>query len=125
MPNYRKPRPTRSGIVFTPIKIKKRPKTPIERALVYPVVGTAMGCWTGAIPIALDWDRPWQAWPLTPALGALVGYVLGALGAVAMSSVEVVVRRMGERGLGEREPEVVKAKRKVKKGKVRKIKKLE
>ena len=34
--------------------------TPIERAMVYPAIGTVVGCWLGVIPIALDWDRPWQ-----------------------------------------------------------------
>lgn len=28
-----------------------------------------LGAWLGAIPIPLDWDRPWQAWPLTCVLG--------------------------------------------------------
>ncbi|KAF8586946.1 hypothetical protein K439DRAFT_1339617 [Ramaria rubella] len=53
-------------------------ETAVERALVFPVFASFVGCWAGAIPIALDWDRPWQAWPLTPAYGALVGYLLGS-----------------------------------------------
>ena len=44
----------------------KSPRNPVERALVYPVIGTALGCWSGAFPIALDWDRPWQVGPATP-----------------------------------------------------------
>ena len=32
----------------------------MERALVYPAIGTLFGCWLGIVPIALDWDRPWQ-----------------------------------------------------------------
>jgi phosphatidylinositol glycan class F len=74
--------------------------------MVYPAVGVALGSWTGAFPIALDWDRPWQvyqipnflkslslteyvsqAWPLTPAFGAILGYIAGALGAVVVSAV--------------------------------------
>ncbi|GBE83503.1 hypothetical protein SCP_0505540 [Sparassis crispa] len=43
------------------------PRTPIERAIVYPAAGTLIGCWSGAIPLGLDWERPWQAWPLPPA----------------------------------------------------------
>jgi len=38
----------------------RRIRTPIERAMVYPAVGAVLGSWLGAIPIALDWDRPWQ-----------------------------------------------------------------
>ncbi|KAG7165092.1 phosphatidylinositol-glycan biosynthesis class F protein-like [Homarus americanus] len=36
-----------------------------------------LGAWLGAIPIPLDWDTPWQVWPLTCSIGA----VLGELGA--------------------------------------------
>ena len=36
-----------------------------------------IGCWLGAFPLPLDWDRPWQAWPLTPAYGAIAGNILG------------------------------------------------
>jgi len=63
-------------------------KTPVERAMVYPAVGVVLGSWTGAFPIALDWDRPWQAWPLTPAFGAILGYIAGAFGAVVVSAVQ-------------------------------------
>ncbi|KAF8324085.1 hypothetical protein DL93DRAFT_2092708 [Clavulina sp. PMI_390] len=51
-------------------------QTPVERIVLYPFIGTLAGCWLGVIPIALDWDRPWQAWPLTPAYGAIAGYVI-------------------------------------------------
>ncbi|KAH9934199.1 GPI biosynthesis protein family Pig-F-domain-containing protein [Fomitopsis serialis] len=64
-----------------------RPRTPIERAMVYPAIGAVFGCWSGAIPIGLDWERPWQAWPLTPAYGAVVGYIVGSLGAFLVSAV--------------------------------------
>lgn len=37
-----------------------RPRNQIERALVYPAIGTVLGCWAGVIPVGLDWDRPWQ-----------------------------------------------------------------
>lgn len=38
----------------------RRPRNAVERALVYPWVGVVLGSWVGIIPIALDWDRPWQ-----------------------------------------------------------------
>lgn len=31
-----------------------------ERALAFPLAGALVGAWVGAIPLALDWDRPWQ-----------------------------------------------------------------
>ncbi|KGM92375.1 mannose-ethanolamine phosphotransferase GPI11 [Paracoccidioides brasiliensis Pb18] len=41
-------------------------------------VGVGLGAWFGAVPIPLDWDRPWQAYPITIITGAYVGYVLGS-----------------------------------------------
>jgi phosphatidylinositol glycan class F len=58
-----------------------------ERALVYPSVGALLGSWIGAIPIALDWDRPWQAWPLTPAYGAIAGYIIASLAALTVAAI--------------------------------------
>lgn len=40
-------------------------------------LGCALGAWVGAVPIPLDWDRAWQAWPVTVVSGAYVGYVMG------------------------------------------------
>ncbi|CAA7263338.1 unnamed protein product [Cyclocybe aegerita] len=62
-------------------------RNPVERALVYPVCGTLFGCWLGVIPIALDWDRPWQAWPLTPAFGAIAGYIVSSMLALTIHTV--------------------------------------
>ncbi|KAJ5219424.1 uncharacterized protein N7498_001523 [Penicillium cinerascens] len=42
-------------------------------------LGTGLGAWFGAIPIPLDWDRPWQAFPITILVGAYIGYALGSL----------------------------------------------
>ena len=40
-------------------------------------IGAVMGAWLGAIPIALDWDRKWQEWPITVVWGAVMGWVVG------------------------------------------------
>ncbi|KAL2817088.1 GPI biosynthesis protein family Pig-F-domain-containing protein [Aspergillus granulosus] len=42
-------------------------------------LGTCLGAWLGAVPIPLDWDRPWQAYPITILTGAYIGHVLGML----------------------------------------------
>jgi hypothetical protein len=39
---------------------KNSTKAPLERALVYPAIGAVLGTWLGVLPMALDWDRPWQ-----------------------------------------------------------------
>jgi phosphatidylinositol glycan class F len=67
-----------------------------------------VGAWCGVIPIGLDWDRPWQvcaspsvssifnyflqAWPLTPAYGAIFGHVFGSLAAFFVSSVYLLAQ---------------------------------
>jgi len=77
----------RLRLTWTRLFAELSPRNAIERAMVYPVIGTMVGCWCGCIPIALDWDRPWQAWPLTPSYGSVLGYVLGSLYALVVSSV--------------------------------------
>ncbi|KAF9078635.1 GPI biosynthesis protein family Pig-F-domain-containing protein [Rhodocollybia butyracea] len=67
-------------------------RSPIERAIVYPAVGTLLGSWLGAIPIALDWDRPWQSWPLTPTYGALIGYIISSMAALTVSGIEALAQ---------------------------------
>nr|VWO98584.1 BZIP domain-containing protein [Ganoderma boninense] len=62
------------------------PRTPVERALVYPAVGTVTGAWLGVIPIGLDWERPWQTWPLTPSFGAVAGFIVGSLLALVVGA---------------------------------------
>ncbi|KAJ8676673.1 hypothetical protein QAD02_012460 [Eretmocerus hayati] len=34
-----------------------------------------LGTWLGAFVLPLDWDRPWQTWPIPCIIGALLGYV--------------------------------------------------
>ncbi|KAL0945923.1 hypothetical protein HGRIS_012204 [Hohenbuehelia grisea] len=59
----------------------------VERALVFPAIGALIGAWLGVFPIALDWDRPWQAWPLTPAFAAIFGYIIGSICALTVSGI--------------------------------------
>ncbi|KAL5336566.1 GPI biosynthesis protein family Pig-F-domain-containing protein [Aspergillus crustosus] len=42
-------------------------------------LGTCFGAWFGAVPIPLDWDRPWQAYPITILTGAYIGFAAGML----------------------------------------------
>ncbi|KZP21352.1 hypothetical protein FIBSPDRAFT_953840 [Athelia psychrophila] len=74
-------------LTWTRLFAELSPNTPAERAIVYSTVGAAIGSWTGAFPIALDWERPWQAWPLTPAFGGIFGYMTGSLAAMVVSAV--------------------------------------
>lgn len=42
---------------------------------LYTVRITLLGAWLGATVIPLDWDRPWQKWPIPCCLGAIAGHV--------------------------------------------------
>ncbi|XP_011861625.1 PREDICTED: phosphatidylinositol-glycan biosynthesis class F protein [Vollenhovia emeryi] len=45
-------------------------------ALRLNIQATILGTWLGATVIPLDWDRPWQAWPIPCVIGALLGYLI-------------------------------------------------
>ena len=42
------------------VVVKRQWRSGAEAAVFYPAVGAMIGAWAGAIPIPLDWDRPWQ-----------------------------------------------------------------
>ncbi|KAG7398306.1 hypothetical protein PHYBOEH_011301 [Phytophthora boehmeriae] len=50
-----------------------------ELYLVCSAIGAMLGAYIGALPIPLDWDRPWQQWPLTCVYGTLFGHAVGVL----------------------------------------------
>eukprot|EP00644_Phytophthora_capsici_P006981 jgi/Phyca11/5897/fgenesh1_pm.PHYCAscaffold_8_\ len=53
--------------------------------LVCSSIGAMMGAYVGALPIPLDWDRPWQQWPLTCVYGTLIGHAVGILTSIVSS----------------------------------------
>ncbi|KAJ7584997.1 GPI biosynthesis protein family Pig-F-domain-containing protein [Mycena floridula] len=77
-------------LTWVRIFVELRARSSIERALLWPAIGAIVGCWLGVIPTALDWDRPWQAWPLTPAFGSIFGFVLGSLSALVASAIQAL-----------------------------------
>ncbi|KAF9419313.1 kinesin-like protein Klp8 [Podila epigama] len=55
------------------------PETFVEAALYCQGMTAIFGAWLGAIVIPLDWDRPWQAWPVPCVLGAFLFYMIGTI----------------------------------------------
>ena len=41
------------------------------------IVSTSIGIWLGAFPAPLDWDVPWQVWPVPSYVLSLVGGLIG------------------------------------------------
>ncbi|KAF8607304.1 hypothetical protein BDV93DRAFT_520175 [Ceratobasidium sp. AG-I] len=66
-------------------------RSPIDRATVFPAIGAILGCWLGVLPMPLDWDRPWQAWPLTPAYMAIIGHAIGAGASLTVSIAQFLL----------------------------------
>lgn len=54
-------------------------RTIFHHTILSLVLLTLGGCWLGVIPIPLDWDRPWQKWPITLLVGGYLGGVIGGI----------------------------------------------
>jgi len=51
----------------------------VETLCCFSGLGCMVGGWVGAFPIPLDWDRPWQVWPISCTYGSLAGYLFGLI----------------------------------------------
>ncbi|CAG8603466.1 9781_t:CDS:2 [Paraglomus occultum] len=67
------------GPVWSRVFSDSSPETIPEKLVYYPTVGSVVGAWLGSIVIPLDWDRPWQVWPIPCVLGAYFGYTTGTI----------------------------------------------
>ncbi|XP_072906791.1 phosphatidylinositol-glycan biosynthesis class F protein [Hemitrygon akajei] len=47
-----------------------------DTSLQITTISSLFGAWLGAFPIPLDWDRPWQVWPISCTLGATLGFTI-------------------------------------------------
>ncbi|GAA5903598.1 mannose-ethanolamine phosphotransferase GPI11 [Sporobolomyces salmoneus] len=72
------------------------PNDDLELALLAPALGTIIGCWLGAVPIPLDWDRPWQVWPTTCLVGALLGHAAGSVVSLGICAFHAAARAAQE-----------------------------
>ncbi|ETW05996.1 hypothetical protein H310_03615 [Aphanomyces invadans] len=57
------------------LNARYRDQTDVQMA--WTCIGTLLGAYIGTIFIPLDWDRPWQQWPLPCVYGAVYGHVAG------------------------------------------------
>ncbi|XP_045187065.2 phosphatidylinositol-glycan biosynthesis class F protein-like [Mercenaria mercenaria] len=55
------------------------PELGTETTVFVSSITSLIGAWLGAFPIPLDWDRPWQAWPITCVVGTLTGHCVGII----------------------------------------------
>ncbi|KAK1256564.1 hypothetical protein QJS04_geneDACA019606 [Acorus gramineus] len=66
----------------------ERPRGVLEYMICLPAHGAVIGAWFGAWPMPLDWERPWQEWPICVTYGAVVGYSLGMLASLVCTFVQ-------------------------------------
>ncbi|XP_061375801.1 PIGF/3-ketodihydrosphingosine reductase fusion protein [Gastrolobium bilobum] len=53
-----------------------KPNGSVEYLICLPAHGAVIGGWFGAWPMPLDWERPWQEWPISVSYGAIAGYLV-------------------------------------------------
>ncbi|RHZ70861.1 hypothetical protein Glove_265g22 [Diversispora epigaea] len=56
-----------------------KPESIPEKMIYHTTVYTVIGAWLGGTVIPLDWDRPWQVWPIPCVIGGYLGYVIGSI----------------------------------------------
>ncbi|XXG54314.1 hypothetical protein AAC387_Pa03g2229 [Persea americana] len=64
-----------------------RPMGCVDYVVSLPAHGAVIGAWFGAWPMPLDWERPWQEWPICVTYGAIGGYMLGVLSSLVLPLV--------------------------------------
>ncbi|WCJ40361.1 Glycosylphosphatidylinositol anchor biosynthesis protein 11 [Euphorbia peplus] len=73
-----------------------KPNESLEYMICIPAHGAIIGAWFGAWPMPLDWERPWQEWPICVTYGAMIGYVVAlvvSLGFVLVRGVPRHIKR--------------------------------
>ncbi|GAB1198032.1 Glycosylphosphatidylinositol (GPI) anchor assembly protein [Aspergillus pseudonomiae] len=81
------------GSVWREVWGAKRPADAVWGA----ALGTCVGAWFGAVPVPLDWDRPWQAFPITIVIGAYIGYSVGyGLGRTVLFGKRLKIEEEGD-----------------------------
>jgi phosphatidylinositol glycan class F len=51
----------------------------VDYMISVPAHGAILGAWLGAWPMPLDWERPWQEWPICVTYAAIGGHLIGML----------------------------------------------
>lgn len=71
-----------------------KPSRNMDYMICIPAHGAVIGAWFGAWPMPLDWERPWQEWPICVSYGALLGYLIGMVASVGFMALRRGHRHM-------------------------------
>ena len=63
----------------------------VDYMISAPAHGAVIGAWLGAWPMPLDWERPWQEWPISVTYGSVAGHLIGM--AISLALVVTHKRR--------------------------------
>lgn len=69
------------------------PSSPTTTSEIYAyaqAICALSGAWIGAIVLPLDWDREWQAWPISCVISTYVGHSVGVLAAFVWASLKLM-----------------------------------
>ncbi|GAB5589071.1 Glycosylphosphatidylinositol (GPI) anchor assembly protein [Umbelopsis nana] len=80
-----------SSDIYVRVFMHHRPSSNAEMAAYMQSITILIGAWLGAVVIPLDWERPWQQWPVSCVLGALLGQAVGAVGTIVLLLMPAVV----------------------------------
>ncbi|KAJ9693458.1 hypothetical protein PVL29_012294 [Vitis rotundifolia] len=64
-----------------------KPIGAIDYMICLPAHGAIIGAWFGAWPMPLDWERPWQEWPVCVSYGAMAGYLVAMVASLGFALV--------------------------------------
>ncbi|KAI8149213.1 GPI biosynthesis protein family Pig-F-domain-containing protein [Fennellomyces sp. T-0311] len=90
MPSFTALAPAESG-TWVKCFLQHSPTTGPEIYAYSQTICTLSGAWIGAIVLPLDWERDWQAWPISCVISTYLGHAVGVFTAFGWSSKAVVL----------------------------------
>ena len=85
---YVGPKGTMLYLFFENYELSTKLQCGYLQVMHYNAVGALVGAWVASVVVPLDWDRPWQAYPIPNVCGAIIGSAFGAL----YSMVATIIR---------------------------------
>ncbi|XP_057479356.1 PIGF/3-ketodihydrosphingosine reductase fusion protein-like isoform X2 [Actinidia eriantha] len=71
-----------------------KPSGSIDYTICLPAHGAVIGAWFGAWPMPLDWERPWQEWPISVSYGAIAGSLIAMVASFGFTLLQGEVRHV-------------------------------